>query len=324
MNESIKAFYQLSDNPFSLTPDLQFYCQLPHYEDVLKTLSYVVNEEDGISLVVAEVGMGKTMLCRKLITALKEQTKQYHLCYIYNPHHSNEQLSMLIAEEMGADFKKQSKKKQDIMTFPYQYIQEKVLKYGAKGIKVIIVIDEAQTMSNTNLEFIRLLTNLESESKKLVKIILFSQPEIKDKLKTQGLRQLSQRISSVNELRPLTYQEIAYYIEHRITSAGGRHALFSEPAKKAIWKYSGGVPRLVNLLASRALLHGYAHRMVEIDKNAVKLTKKELAINFSSMVSVRKQFQKKYVHYIGIGIAVLCVGGLVALGTWTVLAHFWG
>lgn len=324
MNESIKAFYQLSDNPFSLTPDLQFYCQLPHYEDVCKTLSYVVNEEDGIALVVAEVGMGKTMLCRKFITALKEQPKKYHLCYIYNPHHSNQQLSMLIAEEMGTDFKKQSKKEQDISTFPYQYIQEKVLKYGAKGIKVIIVIDEAQTMSNTNLEFVRLLTNLESESKKLIKIILFSQPEIMDKLKTRGLRQFSQRISSVNELKPLTYQEIAYYIEHRITSAGGRHALFSESAKKAIWQYSGGVPRLVNLLASRALLQGYAHRMVEIDKNAVKLTRKELAINFSSMRSMKKFAQKKYVHYIGMGVAALGIGGLVIVGTWAVLTHFWG
>lgn len=324
MNESIKTFYQLNDNPFSLTPDLQFYCQLPHYEDILKTLSYVVNEEDGISLVVAEVGMGKTMLCRKFITALKEQKKRYHLCYIYNPHHSNEQLSMLIAEEMGADFKKLSKKEQDITAFPYQYIQEKVLKYGAKGIKVIIVIDEAQTMSNTNLEFVRLLTNLESESKKLVKIILFAQPEIKDKLKTKGLRQFSQRISSMNELRPLTYQEIAYYIDHRITSAGGRHALFSEAAKKAIWKYSGGVPRLVNLLASRALLQGYAHRMVEIDKNAVKLTKKELAINFSSTTSLKKFFHRKQVRYIGMGIAALVIGGLVTLGTWAILAHFWG
>lgn len=310
MNEAIQSFYQLQGNPFTLTPDLLFYCHLPHYDDVVKTLTYVVEEEDGISLVVAEVGMGKTMLCRKLITALKENQERYHLCYIYNPHHSNEQLSLLIAGEMIENF---NKKEQTL--FPYQLIQEKVLQYGAQGKKVVIVIDEAQTMSHKNLEFIRLLTNLESDSRKLVKMVLFAQPEIMDRLKKKEMRQLSQRISSINTLRALNYQESTYYIDHRISSAGGCRPVFSEPARKALWKYSKGIPRLINLLASRALLHGFSNKMIEIDKRAVKNARKELTINLYS-----KNERWKRNVFISTMTALFCA--VVAGGTWAIFYHF--
>lgn len=206
---------------------------------------------EGFIKIVGEVGTGKTMLCRKLLTMLDE--KYYYTAYIPNPMLSPAALYRTIAEELGV-----KNKSRDGINEYQASINKRLIELVGEGKKVVLVIDEAQAMPKKTLEALRLISNLETETSKLIHIVLFGQPELDRLLNNSNLRQLRQRISFSFELPSLGRQGTRDYINHRITTAGYNGSqLFSDGAFDLIYKVSAGIPRLVNILSHKALMCAY-------------------------------------------------------------------
>lgn len=255
-------FYGLKEKPFSLTPDPRFLYLSESHRFALEHLIYGITQREGFMLITGDVGTGKTTICRALLERLDEQTRT---ALILNPQMSERELLLSILSEFGITFSSSSKK--EIIDRLNQFL----LKRLASGGGATLIIDEAQNLSLPVLEQIRLLSNLETEKEKLLQIVLVGQPELRDKLNLPVLRQLNQRISVRYRLRPLTKDETKKYIEHRLMVAGSKgNIIFSGRALSLIFKYSGGIPRLVNLIADRAMLGGFSKQTFSITPGIVK------------------------------------------------------
>jgi MSHA biogenesis protein MshM len=297
VDKQLLDFFQLNCDPFSLTPNTQLYCRLPQYNNIIETLSYAIKSEDGICLVTAEVGYGKTMICRKLLTKLSEDDG-LAVCYIHNPSQSKAELINLMISELGG--------KNNSALTGYGLLQTTILKLSQKNKKVVIMVDEAQALSTSILDFIRLLTNLETEAEKLVKVVLFGQPELLIKLKDKTMRQFLQRVSTISNLEALSKQNTALFIDHRVENSGANSNLFSPAAKKAVWKYSKGVPRLINVIAKRAMLYGFSKGDYYLKSHHIKKAKNNLELQISCSTGANKSKHKK-LYYILLGLIVFCV-----------------
>jgi MSHA biogenesis protein MshM len=210
-----------------------------------------------------------------------KKTNDSYLCYIYNPSVSTEALEKMIALELGAEISPDKN--------TYQSIHERLLSIHQSGKKIILVLDEAQTMSDANLECIRLLTNLETEDSKLIQVIMFGQLEIKSRLKHHHLRQLKQRIFYHHELKPLSLPECSYYLKQRIRLSGGDpNTIIPSPTRRKIWNMSNGNPREINILAKRALLCAFSRDDQSVSIKDVKKAKIDIELEYNNKLSSRK------------------------------------
>jgi MSHA biogenesis protein MshM len=259
-----KAHFGLNSHPFGLTPDTQFFCELPSHIEALNVLLIALHNGEGFIKITGDVGTGKTMLCRKLLNELPEP---FETSYIPNPHLPPVGLLMAIADEMGIKHSRNTGQN-ELM----KLINEFLINSAINGKKPVLIIDEAQSMSIQTLEALRLITNLETEKQKLLQIVLFGQPELDDQLTNKAIRQLKQRITFSYTLKPLTRKNVADYIQHRLRIAGlGNVNIFSGSAIKAMHCYSRGIPRLVNILANKAMLAAYGKGLSLIGAKEVYL-----------------------------------------------------
>ncbi|MFW5970310.1 MAG: ExeA family protein [Halofilum sp. (in: g-proteobacteria)] len=226
-----------------------FFCHSGHRE-ALNTLRIALDSGEGFIRVSGEVGTGKTMLCRMLLSELREDERAI---YIPNPHLMPSMLRVAVARELGLEA--DSRLDQNLLL---GRIQDRLIELGRKGIRPIVCLDEAQAMPDETLEALRLLTNLETEKRKLLQVVLFGQPELDEKLAKPSLRQVRQRIAWSCRLDPYDRDDIAAYLDHRLAVAGyDGHRLFRDGAIDALHRTSGGIPRLINIIAHKSLMLTY-------------------------------------------------------------------
>ncbi len=243
------AHFALQQLPFGLTPNTGFYVGLNGHQQAMDVLQTALGQGEGFIKVTGEVGTGKTLLCRKL---LNEAPAHWSLAYIPDPNLDPQQLRWALALELG--LKQSANIDQQQLA---HLLQRQLLLLAGAGRQVVLLIDEAQALPDETLEALRLMTNLETEQRKLVQVVLFGQPELDRRLALPKFRQLRQRISFSYQLPQLQYAEVAAYLQQRLQTAGSREVLFSTPAVWLLSYYSRGIPRLINVLAHKALLLGY-------------------------------------------------------------------
>lgn len=267
-----KEFYHLSENPFNITADPDFFFASSFHQEAFGNLQYGIQQRKGILVMTGEIGTGKTILCRTLLNQLDYTTKT---ALILNPTFSSVQLIQMILHDLGVESK--SKNKFSLISALNAFL----LQETSQGHNVVVVIDEAQNLGIKQLEQIRLLSNLETEKDKLLQIILVGQPELLEKLKLPQLRQLNQRILVRYHLKNLSREELTQYILHRLYVANVPDNIlyrihFTEEAIDAIYDYSQGTPRMVNILCDRALLAGYVAETRQIDDTLIERCAQEV------------------------------------------------
>jgi general secretion pathway protein A len=262
------AFYGLREKPFALSPDPRFLYLAGSHREALAHLLYGIEEGEGFISVTGEVGTGKTTLCRTLLERLDGDTE---VAFLFNPSRTALELLQSICAEFG--LLAEGLTRRSLMTQLDAFLVER----KRQGRRVLLIIDEAQTLSENTLEQVRLLSNLETSREKLIQILLLGQPELDRKLDGRGLRQLRQRISVRWKLEPLSPEETRAYVRHRLSvAAGAPKELFSEAALREVHWRTGGVPRLVNQLCDRALLAGYAARSARIRPALIRSAAREI------------------------------------------------
>jgi len=244
-----EQYYGFHESPFNITPDPRFLFLSRRHREAYDHLLYGLQQRKGFIQITGEVGAGKTTLCRAL---LEELGPTYKTALILNPFLSCEQLLWLILVELGL-----SPESQDRMS-NLQLLNTFLLEQLTEGNDVVLLIDEAQDLDTELLEQVRLLSNLETDQRKLLQIVLIGQPELRTLLDRTDLRQLRQRITVRYHLRSLSRSETGSYIQHRLHVAGGNsRPTFAASAIRKVHRYSGGVPRLINAVCDKALLCGY-------------------------------------------------------------------
>lgn len=261
-------YYRLTEPPFNVTPDPKFLYMTDQHRTALNHMLFGIRESKGFVLLTGEVGTGKTTLCRKLLESLPETD---HTALILNPMLTGTQLLRAIVEEFGIEAHRR-----DRLGF-INLLNQFLLQVNGFGRNAVLIIDEAQDMSTEILEMTRLLSNLETNSHKLLQIVLAGQPELRQKLRSPNLRQLDQRITVRYHLRAMNLSETAKYIRHRLRVAGAGDRLeFNDEAIQEVFHHSGGTPRLVNAIGDKALLAGYVKGLGCIDKDLVERAASEL------------------------------------------------
>ncbi len=262
-----ESFYGLQKRPFSLSPDTGLFVNLIDHEQCYSLLKHVLDSGEGFLKVIGDVGTGKTILCRKLLRYLENpEQQQFHSVYIPNPMLSSVGLYRAVGQELGLSAEQQ--KDNDALL---SHITERILALAESNRSVVIVVDEAQSLPAQTLEALRLITNLETERKKLVQVILFGQTELDTLLAQDRFRQLRQRITFSHYLKPLSQPETQQYLEYRLTQSGyNGPMLFSKKAVKELFAASKGVPRMINVLAHKALMAAFADRVMQVDHRHIR------------------------------------------------------
>jgi general secretion pathway protein A len=263
-----EAFFSLEDSPFVLTPDPRFLLRSKGHHEILSTLLYGVTSQKGLMALIGDVGTGKTTLCRTLI---RELPKDVQSALVLNPHLSDAELVGAILDDLGLERKGASKG--ELMT----QLSQHLLAAGTEGKTVVVILDEAQQMSVEALEQIRILSTLETATRKLLQIVLSGQPELEERLQQRELRQLDQRIGIRCYLKPLSRKDSFRYVEHRLRIAGLPGAVpFSRAALARVYAHSGGIPRVINLVCDRAMMAAYSARAREVTPAMVRTAIKNL------------------------------------------------
>lgn len=259
-----QAFYGFRENPFNLTPDPRYLFLSRYHREALDHLLYGINERKGFIAITGGIGTGKTTLCRAIMSHLNGSTKS---ALIFSSYLSDIELLKTVAQEFGIEMDPASESKKDYI----DALNDFLLHTFSKGGNALLLIDEAQNLSNTVLEQIRMLSNLETEQEKLIQIVLVGQSELKETLAAPPLRQLDERITVRYHLRPLDFKDIQAYVEHRLVVAGG-HGIprFTKGAFKKIYAYSRGNPRRINALCDRALVIGYTLEKQSISRHMIE------------------------------------------------------
>lgn len=246
------SFFGLNEKPFSITPDPRYLFLSEQHAEAMAHLLYGINEAGGFIQLTGEVGTGKTTIVRSLLAQAPENAE---IALILNPRMTPPEFLLTLCEELGIGVPDTAEcSLKDLVDILSQYL----LRAHAAGSRVVLVVDEAQNLSPDVLEQVRLLTNLETNTRKLLQIILIGQPELRELLSRTELRQLAQRITGRYHLAPLSEPETAAYVRHRLRVAGSTSEVFGRFALREIHRLSGGVPRVINVICDRALLGGYS------------------------------------------------------------------
>ena len=263
-----KSFFGFHERPFKLVPDPAFFFLSQSHEEALAHLAFAIRQGEGFALIIGEVGTGKTTLCRQFLENLEDNIET---AYIFNPTLEPVDLLKSINSELGIS--SSGDQSRELINRLNTYLLEK----KKQGHRVVLIVDEAQNLSFDVLEQLRLLSNLETTRSKLIQIVLVGQPELNNLLGSYKLRQLGQRVSVTCQLAPLTRTETQKYIDYRTSIASGKStALFSSSALREVYVFSGGIPRLINIVCDRALLAAFIQNQHRISGKIARVAVKEL------------------------------------------------
>jgi general secretion pathway protein A len=264
-------FYSLKQMPFDITPNPRFLFHSTKHREAFNHLLYGIRERKGFVQLTGEIGAGKTTLCRAL---LEQLDAKFSTALILNPVLNGDEMMKAIATEYGLDVKGKDRLE------TIAAISDFLLKQTLAGKETVLIIDEAQNLTEDLLEQVRLISNIETDDRKLLQIVLMGQPELRERLNSPRLKQLRQRITVRYHLRALTRAEVGEYIRHRLALAGSAgNPTFTGPAVWRIFRYSQGVPRLVNAVCDKALLAGFVERSNRINYRMVGRAIRELEGN---------------------------------------------
>ncbi len=271
----------LTEKPFGLTPDPSFYFESGSYREAVDHLRFFIDQKEGFALVYGDVGLGKTTISRIFLESLDK--KLYHTALILNPIMDEAEFLKQVLKELAAPVF--TNNREELL----ENLRDFLLDGYREGKETVVVIDEAQLLSSQLFEFVRVLSNFETDKQKILHIILFAQPEIIQRLVEPAMRYLAQRITVIYRLKALAEDEIFLYIHHRLLRAGSRGFVqFTDDAVKEIYRTSQGCPRLINVIGDRCLLYLYSHSKRIVDGTAVRAVLKE-----ESQILMRKE-SKKY------------------------------
>jgi general secretion pathway protein A len=277
-----EAYFGLQENPFTLSPDPRYLYLSAQHREALNCLIYGVGEKKGFMVVTGGIGTGKTTLCRALLAGLDGATAS---ALIFNPALSDIELLKTINQEFGIKMVGRGTKKRyldGLNTF--------LMKNFAAGKNAILLIDEAQNLSHSVLEQIRMLSNLETVREKLIQIILLGQPELRRLLALPSLRQLNERITVRYDLKPLAREDVRRYIEHRLLMAGGEtNGVFIGGSYALISRLSRGIPRRINAICDRALLIAYGRDLRTVDRRLVRAAIRDIGPGYLTEMDVRRR-----------------------------------
>lgn len=267
-------FYGLKTAPFDITPNPRFLYHSTKHREAFNHLLYGIRERKGFVQLTGEVGAGKTTLCRALLEKLNGD---YSTALILNPVLNADELMQAIATEYGLNVKGLTRLE------TVAAISDYLLKQTLAGRETVLIVDEAQNLTEDLLEQVRLISNIETDDRKLLQIVLLGQPELRDRLNSHRLRQLRQRITVRYHLKPLTRNEVGQYIHHRLALAGSCGApTFTGAAVWRVFRYSKGIPRLVNAVCDKAMLAGFVQRSYRINYWMIGRAIRELEGNIHS------------------------------------------
>jgi general secretion pathway protein A len=295
-------YFKLKEPPFSLTPDPRFLYMSDRHREGFAHLLYGVQRSGGFVQLSGEIGSGKTTLCRCLISQLPPDTD---VALILNPRLTVIELLATVCDELRIQYPP----KTDSVKVLIDSLNQHLLEMHARGRRTVLIIDEAQNLHSDVLEQVRLLTNLETSQEKLLQIILIGQPELISLLKSERLRQLAQRITARYHLFALSRKETYSYIQHRLLVAGRRDPLFSKRAMRLIYRLSGGMPRLINIICDRALLGAYALDKQWVSAAIVRRASRET----KGLVQRNRGFRLALIGSVAV-LAALAVGGAMRFG----------
>lgn len=268
------AYFGLKENPFNLSPEPRYLFLSEQHRDALNCLIYGIKEKKGFVLISGGIGLGKTTICRSLLGSLDDSVET---ALIFNTAISDIDLLETVLREYGITIKSEFRTKKNYINV----LNDFLLKNFAAGKTAVLLVDEAQNLSHGVLEQIRMLSNLETETEKLIQIILIGQPELVSTLMLPALRQLNERITVRYDLKPLSRLEVLEYIQHRLIVAQGPGSLkFTKGAFTLIYKFSEGIPRRINALCDRALLIAYTKNTSKIDHKIIKLAVHDIGVNY--------------------------------------------
>jgi MSHA biogenesis protein MshM len=292
--------FGLRELPFSLTPDTSYFFAHSHHQDALNTLLVALKNGEGFIKVTGEVGTGKTLLCRKLLNLLGDE---YRTAYIPNPFLTPSALIHALGDELGLQLPRNLGQHRAL-----REITNTLIALAGDGKQVVLIIDEAQAMPDETMEALRLLTNLETEKRKLLHVVMFGQPELNQRLSEPNRRQLLQRITFSCDLKPFDLESTAAYVHHRLTVAGSNGSIqFRPEAMKMLYQASNGFPRLINILAHKSLLLGYGQGKQIIEADHMKS-----AISDTESAALRKDRALGWVEKLLMIIIVVLVVAIVA------------
>jgi general secretion pathway protein A len=276
-------YFGFKETPFSIAPDPRYLYMTAQHREALAHLIYGLNSEGGCILLTGEVGTGKTTICRCLLEQIPEQA---NVALVLNPKVSEVELLETICDELHISYPDTDNSLKTYTDRIYDFL----ITSNRKNEKTVLIIDEAQNLSSKVLEQLRLLTNLETNQRKLLQIIVLGQPELLDILARTEMRQLAQRITARFHLQPLTKGEVKSYVTHRLAVAGQNIQLFPENSIKLLYKLSDGVPRLINIICDRALLGAYVENQHAVSPPIIKKAATEV---FGELKNVEKQHKNR-------------------------------
>jgi general secretion pathway protein A len=304
--------FNLSKRPFSITPNPLFLYMSPSHREALAHLLYGLGEGGGFVQLTGEVGTGKTSLCRCLLEQVPDNVD---LAVVFNPKVTAYELIAAVCDELRIQYDE----KDDSIKKLTDVLNRYLLEAHARGRRTVLIIDEAQNLSPDVLEQVRLLTNLETSTQKLLQIVLIGQPELRTLLQREDMRQLAQRVTARYRLAPLNREETGAYIRHRLHVSGATQRIFKKSAVNRIYKLSGGIPRLINVLCDRALLGAYTEGKSQVDRKVIRQAADEVLAD--ELPRSRARFRPRWSVLVPM-VAMLAVVALYAwwqrpqFGTW--------
>jgi general secretion pathway protein A len=296
----ILEFYGLKEDPFRLTPDPMYFFPSFNHNEALQSMNYVVEQKEGFCLVIGDPGTGKTTLLNVFIDRWKNKAE---IAMILTPRLSPEEFLLSVLEDLNVYLT--TTNKNEILRAFRDFLLEK----SSKGRPVIIIVDEAQNLPDETLEELRLLSNLETDKDKLLQIILIAQPELEKRLNTENLRQLKQRITVNIRLNPLSINETLEYINYRLIKAGKGFLKLENSVLKPVYKFSAGIPRIINILSSRAIMSAYLDGSNTVKRKHIMYAVKHLKNTLSP--PGRKIFWSARTTYAMSFLVLLIIGGAI-------------